>query len=228
MPIIYGGRGKLLGGAALVPWYLAGGIPAANCVAAYAAIGAGSQALSYVNLANPGTYDLTAPVAAPTWDAGTGWKFNGTTQYLATGITPAAGWSWMVRYTVGAADNKCILGFMGLAYNYPWFCAWNKRYNGFVAWMNGDSIDEGVAPASGDHVEVATPTKGYLDNNTPSTDSFNNSFAGTPYIITIGCLNKANASVESYFNGYVKAIAFYNTAIDSAVGALITATNSIP
>ena len=40
--------------AAAVPWYLASGVPAANCIAAYAAKGAAGLAASYDNLAAPG------------------------------------------------------------------------------------------------------------------------------------------------------------------------------
>ena len=71
-----------------VPWWLSGGISAANCVAAYQPKGAASLAASYVNLANPGTYNA-APGVAPTFDAATGWTFNGFSQYLTTGIIPS-------------------------------------------------------------------------------------------------------------------------------------------
>ena len=53
-------------GKKVIPWYRSGGIPAANCVAAYKAIGAASQADSYINLVSPGTYDCTASTPAPT------------------------------------------------------------------------------------------------------------------------------------------------------------------
>ena len=78
-----------------VDWWLAGGISAANCIAAYQAKGAASLAASYVNLANPGTYDA-APGVAPTWVSGTGWTFNGSNQYLETGIVPDNDQSWSV------------------------------------------------------------------------------------------------------------------------------------
>ena len=68
---------------AAASWWLAGGAPAP--VAAYQPKGAASLATSYVNLVNPGTYDA-APGTAPTLDAN-GWVFNGTDQYLSTGVT---------------------------------------------------------------------------------------------------------------------------------------------
>jgi hypothetical protein len=70
--------------AGAVPWWLSGGIPAANCLAAYQPKGAANLAASYVNLANPGTYNA-APGVAPTWSAATGWTFDGSSQYLITG-----------------------------------------------------------------------------------------------------------------------------------------------
>jgi hypothetical protein len=77
--------------AAAVPWWLAGGVAAANAIAVYQPKGAADLAASYVNLANPGTYDA-APGTAPTFDAATGWTFNGSTQYLTTGVTNGAAW----------------------------------------------------------------------------------------------------------------------------------------
>ncbi len=93
-----------------IPWYRAGGIPAANCIAAYQAIGAADIATSYINQANPGTYNLTAS-AAPTFAAETGWTFNGSSQFLKTGITPgnAQVWSMLVRFSnvTGATGYMC-------------------------------------------------------------------------------------------------------------------------
>ena len=57
------------------PWYLSGGISAANCVWAYLPKGAADLATSYVNLANPGTYNAT-PRVAPSLSSG--WVFTGT------------------------------------------------------------------------------------------------------------------------------------------------------
>lgn len=64
------------GGAA--PWWMAAGV---TPIVAYQAKGAASYAASKVNLAQPGTYNATEYVA-PSWDAATGWSFNGTDQAL--------------------------------------------------------------------------------------------------------------------------------------------------
>jgi len=76
-------------------WWEAGG--ASGCVAAYQPKGAASLADSYINLANPGTYDAALGVA-PTWNTATGWTFDGSTQYLTTGITANANWSMILRF----------------------------------------------------------------------------------------------------------------------------------
>jgi len=52
---------------------------------------------SYVNLVNPGVNNAS-PGVAPTWHSRRGWIFNGTTQYLDTGIVPAAGWTMLLLF----------------------------------------------------------------------------------------------------------------------------------
>ena len=93
------------------PWWLSGGIPPANCVAAYRAVGATDLASSYTNLANPGLYDLTLGTA-PAWGVDTGWVFNGTTnsRYLKTGIIPKLDQSWsaIVRVKLSSVAQKAV------------------------------------------------------------------------------------------------------------------------
>lgn len=97
---------------AAVPWWLAGGVAAGNCVAAYQAKGAASYAASKVNLANPGTYDAANGTAYPTWDAATGWAFNGVNQYLSTSVNPSSGtWSYIIRYDgLGTGTYTRLMG----------------------------------------------------------------------------------------------------------------------
>lgn len=59
-----------------------GGIPKANCLAAFQPKSVASYAASKINLVNPGTYDLVNGVAFPSWAIATGWTFNGANQYL--------------------------------------------------------------------------------------------------------------------------------------------------
>lgn len=87
-------------------WVVAG----KTTVAAYQPKGAASLAASYVNLANPGTYDA-APGSAPTWAAGTGWTFNGSSQWLTTGVvfTNNQSWSLLFRYSGASATGRAIM-----------------------------------------------------------------------------------------------------------------------
>lgn len=67
-------------------WWAATGI-ANLCVAAYQAKNRDSLANSYINLKNPGTFNLTLG-SAPSWNSATGWTFDGIGQYLRTGVVP--------------------------------------------------------------------------------------------------------------------------------------------
>lgn len=126
-----GGRGMIgsaLGrgyrrAAAAEPWWLAGGVAAANCVAAYQPKGAADYAASKVNLANPGTYDATDGAVYPTWDAANGWKFDHSTgdvqqlNYIASGAT--AEYTAIARFSDRStgAENGHILRTNGTSNN---------------------------------------------------------------------------------------------------------------
>lgn len=77
-----------------IPSWQAGG--ATGCLQALIPKGAASLAASYLNQVSPGTLDAYTGVA-PSFAAATGWTFNGSTQYLLTGITPAQGYTALVR-----------------------------------------------------------------------------------------------------------------------------------
>lgn len=100
LPQLRGGGGEW--------WNNNGSIP--GCIAAYAPKGAVDLASSYINLANPGTYDASAGVA-PTWNTTDGWMFNGTTQHLTTGIVATIAKSMIVRFSnVSSSSPACVCG----------------------------------------------------------------------------------------------------------------------
>jgi hypothetical protein len=111
---IYGSLGQLGAASkvAVIPWWLSGGIAAANCIAAYQPKGAASLAASYDNLTGNATYDAALGVA-PTWDVVSGWKFDGATQYLRTGVVPENDQTWSAVGSVSELSTWYILG----AYN---------------------------------------------------------------------------------------------------------------
>ncbi len=94
--------------AVAVPWWLSGGIAAANCIAAYQPKGAASLAASYDNRAAPGngladgTYDATVIAAGVSLAAG-GWLTNGS-GILSTGWTPPTNLARAVVVTYSGAS----------------------------------------------------------------------------------------------------------------------------
>ena len=85
-------KAPILGsGGTPAPWYLSGGVSAANCIAAYQPIGAVDYAGSKVNLANLGTYDANNEgTHVPTWDVTTKWNTHHNL-WMKTGISGFSG-----------------------------------------------------------------------------------------------------------------------------------------
>lgn len=154
-------RIAMMGGAALaVPWYLSGGIASANCLAAYKGKGASSLASSYVNLANPSTYDITT-LSAPTLAAG-GWNFDHDAHYLvSTGLPWANTSTVIVRFTDCSSDYTAdrivcyglgglslIRGASGSAVHYYFNGNWDsvagRLTAGTVAIANDEAYLDGV------------------------------------------------------------------------------------
>jgi hypothetical protein len=92
------------------PWWLAGGELLGSKLVAYQAKGASSYAASKVNLANPGTHNAADGTAYPTWATTTGWKFNGSTQYLMTGIVPTKDYTVIIRFADISNFDSMIAG----------------------------------------------------------------------------------------------------------------------
>ena len=94
--------------AAVAPWWNIDGLTpggvGGTCVAAYQPKAGGlynpvNILESYINRANPGTYDA-APGVAPAWAAGTGWSFDGLAQYLSTGFASTDNtWSVLLQFS---------------------------------------------------------------------------------------------------------------------------------
>ncbi len=154
-------------GAVAGGWWLSGGISAANVVAAYQAKGAASQAASYVNLASPGTHDLTVG-SAPAWAAGVGWTFDGIANYLVTDIVPQMTYSMFIQYidytnadnthtAIGTYTSAIPMGFLiqgsmlvhvsGFRENTPALTSGNYGVAGKQPYRNG--VAEPLAVAAG-------------------------------------------------------------------------------
>lgn len=210
---IYGGLGQLGASArTAAQWWLAGGISAANCLAAYLSKGAASLAASYVNLNNPGTYDA-APGVAPTLGAD-GWGFNGIDKYLTTGIMPTNAKSMVIRFSEFTAYRYLAGSFDGT--RYFGIIPWNPYY----LFINGDdqSCKTGTVAAAGvvgfagavayqNGLALAAP----LIVGAPSTNA-----------ITIGARNNG-ATRSNFYAGNILAAAFYSSILTAPQFAAVSA-----
>ncbi len=89
---------------AAADWWLVTG---KTCVAAFQPKGAASLAASYVNLANPGTYDV-APGVAPTLAAG-GWLGNGSAYLVLPLLIDARTYTILCRFA-SVNSNERLFG----------------------------------------------------------------------------------------------------------------------
>ena len=211
------GSGSGRAAAATADWWLSGGVSAANAIAAYQPIGAASLAASYTNLANPGVFNA-APGVAPTFAAATGWTFNGSTQYLTTGVVPVNNqtWSLIVRFSnVGSfgvpvfacASAGGATPYFGVE---PWDNSANQR-----RYFAGNIYGTGTRAAGG--VMAVAGNQGYYngsaDGGTIPTA------AGTLQAFFIGKLGLFNGF---WFAGKIQALAIYNTTLSAAQVAVIS------
>lgn len=189
-------------------WYLAGGIAPANCIAAYQAKGAASYAASKINLANPGTYDAADGGAYPTWNAIDGWIFNGSDDYLTTGITPLNDQTWSAIVRFSNAANTAYTYLFGYYYD-------NSR--GFaitggssVIYRNGQYLDTSIQCLSG--VLAIAENKGYRNGIADTGTISAGSDALGPFFI--GAISD-RGSPTAYLACYLQLFAVYDKALSA-------------
>jgi hypothetical protein len=197
-------------------WWLAGDVNAANAKAVYQPIGAADLAASYVNLANPGTNNA-APGVAPTFNAATGWTFNGSTQYLDTGLAPAHGWSMLVRFSGGT--NTGFVAGAGTSTESFYF----RPNNAAAGRAYGYGNLKTVAGALTAGVMGMGGATAYL--NGASEGAIGGTIAGTPPEVVIGA--RRSASVATFFAGSVQAFALYDTTLSAEQVADISAAMAL-
>ena len=210
----------------LDPWWLAGRVSPDNCVVAYQSIGAPSLEASYINLANPdqGTYNAR-PGVAPTFDASTGWTFNGTTQYLNTN-SPALSlsWSMIVRFSNYNYTSASYLIGGYIPSGYP--RSYLGVLSGGVIYANGPY--KLVAPAISEGVIAFAKNMGFrngvfdtvIDVDVPG-------YIALTIPCYVGCLNVGGT--PNYFSSVkIQAVAIYNlTLTDDQIAAITNAMNAL-
>lgn len=186
---------------------------------AYQPKGAASQAASYSNLANPGTNDA-APGTAPTWASGTGWTFNGSTQYLTTGLTPTdTGWTYLVRFSgVSGSGARGLIG------------SYNSGAGASLTQVNDSAMDayNGLDYPSGLVNNTPTMTVGvytmagkalYRDG-TAETNSVP-AGSGTLLAMFVGAIN-ITGGAGNFFNGNILAVAVYSDTLTAGEVATVS------
>lgn len=200
-------------------WYLSGGIDASNCIGAYQAKGAADLAASYVNLANPGTYNLTAG-GTTVWDTDTGWTFDTGANYLKTGITAAGDGTWtaIVRFTTTTVKNASyVFGSSNSAVTRV-FSIMTTTAN--TSYYNTNSVSSGTARSG---VLCITNGKAYVNGSDLGITLAEGSGTALPSDTYIGTLRYGTGTYGS-FTGDIQAIAFYNTGLTTTqIGLLSTA-----
>ena len=209
--------------AAAVPWWLAGGAPAP--VAAYQPKGAASLAASYVNLANPGMYDVVGGAAYPSWSAGVGWSFSAAShQHLNTGITSRLyGWTMMCQFANASyyshfGDGDVLMG--KYQYRQAFYLA-PTLTSSLTRWQSGGSSYNISNITTGGNMALAGQ-KAYLNGNlqaTITTDWGNTAQAGS---VLIGAFNIISTP-SNWFQGDIIAAALWSTALSDAQVAAVSA-----
>lgn len=203
-----------------VPWYLAGGIPAANCLRAYSPADALSYADSLLNLPNPGVGRdavVHAALAAPNFSIGTGWTGNSSTMGLeASGLKADTTTSAIVQFSGAVNNNEKLFGARTFSIN--------PRYWGDMLFRHGGARFSTGNPSSG--IAAIADHQGYFDGS-PVGDAIP---AGAEYdeIIFMLCGHNGSGAGEEFFGGSVQRIAFYDIDIAPYCSALYTAMSGIP
>ena len=189
------------GAAPVVPWYNAGGAP--DPIAAYQPKGAASLAASYINLVNPGTYNA-APGVAPTWDTVNGWIFNGSTQYLTTGLNPQGTWSVLIQFTSWVNANSYLAGAQSSGNNYQF-----ESNTGNLKLANAASSVHVSAHVPNGNIAIAGPA-GYV-NGAPAVVLAGT--GNTSHRLYLGANNLLDIIPTGHANVKIQAVAIYNVTL---------------
>jgi hypothetical protein len=196
-------------------WWLAGGIHPSQVVAAYQPKGAVDLAASYVNLANPGTYDA-APGVAPTLDS-MGWKFSSPGNYLDTGVVPGRSWSMFIR-CLNAYNYRVICGVVSVD---------NSRFYLQMSSPSGPLYANGIINAIGGNFAsgVIGIAGGNGYKNGDLVGSWSTGSEITSHSIYIGGLNVAGAlaGAGAHDQGNVVCFIVVNTTLTPAKIAALSA-----
>ncbi len=193
-----------------IVWYLQGDISSANCIAAYKFRGADDINSSFINLANPGIYDLSSGVNPDFYNL-LGLVFNGSSHYKKTGIVPINNqtWSMLVRFSGYPKDADRSMAGVYETYLASFYTQMNKTSTS-RRWGNGGTggsggyVTSGVMGFAGERPYFNGIDIGGADLPSPS--------GNIPREIFIGALNYLGNPIQYWQKG-IQAIAIYDTTL---------------
>lgn len=193
-----------------VPWYLTGGAP--TPVVVYNVREGGSLVGSKINVVNPGTNDAAG--VNPTWSGVTGWGFNGTTQYLTTGIVPAGSYSMLIRFASITVSGRFLCGVTGAGAASHRFLLSSTNAGDTAAQYNNTSGNTGVgvAPGLSTGVLAIAGTAGYRNGVSEAVLPGNAAPTGDIYV---GGYN-LNGVVGAFCQGNILYFAVWDTSTGHA------------
>lgn len=220
-------------------WYLTSGITIANVLAAFRPKDAPSLADSYTNIVTPGTNNA-APGVAPTFDASTGWTFNGTSTILYVGSGALKTVVPLSIVCLFYADNSTTdFGLAGISKavsagsNHAFFMMAGGATAGDP--IQSLVIDNSIFPSASSTTgfSATTWTVGtavFSANNSRAAyvkggSKGTNTTSCTPVSPTktpIGGRPDGSATIQNYFAGKIAAIAYYDVALDDTQTAAIS------
>lgn len=198
-------------------WWLGGGAP--NPIATWQPKGAASLAASYINLANPGTYNAAAGTA-PSFSSSTGWGLvTASAQYLITGLVPGDDWTLLVRFSDAESGSRYLMR-VDKASNWrfgfsPIFTGNYRYYYAGKALVNG--IAGGQAAGVMGFAGLRCFLNGTYENTAPAGAGAND------LAIHIGC-NWNGTARGNYFTGNIQAISIWPSALTDTQVAIISAS----
>jgi hypothetical protein len=195
----------------VVAWYLPTGIVAADCLGAYRFKGAASEAVSLVNLVTPGTYDLTKG-GSPTWNISTGWTFNGSNNYLETGLDPANTWTALCQYTNAVTNEGALFGVDTVDYIYFFFMPILVTNHCYANCVDNRVFVSGNKTAGN---ACLTYNQGYFDGLADGDPLGTDGFSSTGSTIALGCAKQGTSKVN-YSSVKIQAFAIYNKTLTAA------------
>jgi hypothetical protein len=206
--------------AATLPPYLAGGIPAANCVRAYMVKGAANLAASYVDAT---LNQNAAPGTPPTWDATNGWKFAAaSSQYLTTDLVPTATTSILCRLSDYTANDSAqsLFGAYHVAGTQFVFFPYQSSGKHQCRWGNYATA---IAPVMGSGVLIVTPTGVWIDGT--KYDNIAGTWGTMTRQLLIGA--QMQAAPTGFISAYIQEFWAYNINVAAYVADLTAAAQAL-